>query len=248
MNHVYVYDGDYLSLLNTIFYLLKTNQKVENIKPENYSPTLFENIIHFNIPKQDHLLDQIIQSFGISVARAMYYVFLSEEEKKELLLYYFVYYALKYRKKIMYQRNLKCVREVLRISNYVLHESHKMKGFLRFQELQNHLLYAEMSPTNDILFLLSCHFSKRLKNEFWIIKDVKRKIISIYDKKKFVILFEREFKLSLEKENDQEKMIEDLWKTFYNTIGIQERKNDRCRMNFMPKKYWKYITEVRDEL
>ena len=41
--------------------------------------------------------------------------------------------------------------------------------------------------------------------------------------------------------------IEDLWKSFYNTIGIKERKNDRCRMNFMPKKYWKYILEVENE-
>ena len=37
-----------------------------------------------------------------------------------------------------------------------------------------------------------------------------------------------------------------MWKTFYNTIGIEERKNNRCRMNFMPKKYWKYILEVGD--
>ena len=41
--------------------------------------------------------------------------------------------------------------------------------------------------------------------------------------------------------------IEDLWKSFYNTIGIKERKNDKCRMNFMPKKYWKYILEVENE-
>ena len=41
--------------------------------------------------------------------------------------------------------------------------------------------------------------------------------------------------------------MEDLWKSFYNTIGIKGRKNDRCRMNFMPKKYWKYILEVENE-
>ena len=51
-----------------------------------------------------------------------------------------------------------------------------------------------------------------------------------------------EFKLS-----DDEKTFEELWIEFYNTIGIKERKNDRCRMNFMPKKYWKYITEMSDE-
>ena len=37
------------------------------------------------------------------------------------------------------------------------------------------------------------------------------------------------------------------WQTFYNTIGIKERKNSRCQMNFMPKKYWPYIIEMSGE-
>ena len=48
--------------------------------------------------------------------------------------------------------------------------------------------------------------------------------------------------------SDREEDIENLWQTFYHTIGIKERQNDRCRMNFMPKKYWPYLLEVRDEL
>ena len=54
--------------------------------------------------------------------------------------------------------------------------------------------------------------------------------------------------MTIDKESSNEKEIEKLWKIFYKTIGIKERKNDRCRQNFMPKKYWKYITEVREEL
>ena len=48
--------------------------------------------------------------------------------------------------------------------------------------------------------------------------------------------------------SNDELDIQNLWKEFYKTIGIAKRKNDRCRMNFMPKKYWKYIIEVSDEL
>ena len=54
-----------------------------------------------------------------------------------------------------------------------------------------------MEPTNDILFLVSCHFAKRLKNEFWVIKDNKRKIISMYDKHQFIIVREEEYTLTL---------------------------------------------------
>lgn len=248
MKNVYIYEGNFMSLLNIILYLLKNNLKVENIKNEDYLPSLFETTINLSIPKDEKIIYQVKNAFGEYALRAMYYVFLSVEENKELIIYYFFRNAIKYRKNIMYYRNLKCVSEVIRISNYVMHESHKMKGFLRFKELEQSILYAEMEPTNDVLFLISCHFAKRLKNEFWIIKDNKRKIISVYDKKNFYIIREEEFKLTIKRESILEKSIEDLWKTFYKTIGIKERKNDRCRRNFMPKKYWKYITEVKEEL
>ena len=248
MQTVYIYEGDFLSLLQLIFYLVKNNRKPENIKTEKYSPSLFENTIHLQLPAGESILEQMRNVFGSFALRSMYYVFLSEQENKELILYYFFRNALKYRQKILSYRNLKCVHEVLRLSQLVMHEVHKMKGFLRFKEWENNILYAEMAPGNDILFLVSLHFEKRLKEEFWVIKDVNRKILSIYDKKKFIIVREEEIRFSMQKESKVEKEMEDLWKTFYKAIAITERKNDRCRMNFMPKKYWKYITEVKDLL
>lgn len=247
MENVYLYEGDFISLLSLIMYLLKNNIKPSNIKKENYFPSLIENTIYLSVDKNEKIIEQLTQILGSYIIRSMFYVFLSSEENKELILYYFLLNALKYKEKVIDYRNLKCVREVLRISTYVSREAHRMKGFLRFKELKSHVLYAEMEPTNDILFLLSCHFSKRLKNEFWIIKDNKRKILSIYDKNKFAFFDEKEVKIVNAKSSEEEN-IETLWKTFYRTIGIKERKNDRCRMNFMPKKYWKYITEVKEEI
>ena len=54
-------------------------------------------------------------------------------------------------------------------------------------------------------------------------------------------------KLNLEID-DNEKNTQDLWITFFNTIGIKERKNSKCQMNFMPKKYWSNIIEMEDKL
>lgn len=248
MNNVYIYDGDFVSLLNLTLYLIKNNFKPTNIKKDNYNSNLFENVIKLSIPKDESIIDKVTKYYTKYILKIMYYVFLSEDENKELIIYYFFLNTLKYQANVINYRNLKCVSEALRISEYVSHEAHKMKGFLRFKELNGNILYAEMAPSNDILFLVSCHFLKRLKNEFWIIKDCERGIISIYDKKKFVIVDENDFKLSELKMSKTEEITENLWKTFYKTIGIKERKNDRCRMNFMPKKYWKYITEVKEEI
>ncbi len=248
MNNIYIYDGDFISLLNTIIYLIKKNRKPDNIKSFEYTPTLLDNTINLSIPRNEKIIEKIRRQFGKYVLRILYCIFLSEEENKELILFYLFKNTLKYQNQVLYYRNLRCVSEGMRIANYVIHESHKMKGFLRFKELENHILYAEMEPTNNVLFLVSSHFQKRLKNEYWMIKDTKRRIISIYDKKNFYIVAEEELKSRITKESKDEKKIEELWKLFYKTIGITERKNDRCRMNFMPKKYWKFMTEMRDEL
>lgn len=248
MNLVYVYDGDFLSLLSLISYFFQHHIIPYQIKNRFYTPNLLEEIIDLDVPIEEPIFERIIKGLGYYNFRMMYYVFLSSEEHKELYLYYFFRNGLKYREKIGYQRNLKCVREVLRLGNYVSHEIHKMKGFLRFREMENHVLYAEMAPENDILFDLSVHFQKRLRGEYWIIKDVRRGMLSCYNKKSFILVSEENFTIQTMIESIEEQKFESLWKTFYQTIGIAERKNDRCRMNFMPKKYWKYITEVRDEL
>lgn len=248
MNKVYIYEGDFVSLLKLVFYLISNNIKPNAIKDESYIPNLFENVIKIDTTDNNNIIDNFVNIFGSFVFKNLYYVFLSVDENKELIIYYFCLNAFKYKKSIIYRRNLKCVSEALRISQYVSHEIHKFKGFLRFRELENKVLYAEIEPVNDILFFLSCHFKKRLQNEFWIIKDVKRGIISIYDKIKFIIVYDDEFIMSTNVISKEEILFEDLWKVFYKTVGIKERKNDRCRMNFMPKRYWKYIIEVRDEL
>lgn len=248
MNNVYTYDGDFLSLLNLIDYLIKHNVKPYQIKDSSYSPSLFDTIIPLDFCINNKIIDEMVSIFGKYVFQSLFYVYLSTEKNKEIILYYFILNAFKYPSTILKMRNLKCVREVLRISQYVSHESHKMKGFLRFKELTNAILYAEISPTNNVLYLITNHFKKRLGSEYWIIKDVVRGIYALYNKKKILYVLEEDFQMKEIFFSEEEKKIEYLWKLFYQTTGISSRRNNRCRMNFMPKKYWSFITEVRDEL
>lgn len=111
--------------------------------------------------------------------------------------------------------------------------------------IDDRFLYAEISPDNNILELLSKHFQKRLKNELWIIKDTNRNILSIYDTKKYHIISSENIKL-LALENNNDNTYENLWCTFFKTIAIKERENKKCQMSFMPKKYWHNIIEMED--
>ncbi len=247
-NKIYLYDGDYVSLLNLIYKLYNNKIIPRNIKTSDYNKNLFEEVIELNIDKDMSVLNKIINIFGEYVFNTIYKVFLSDNLEKEIIIYHFLYYAYKYKNKVYYMRNIKAVNEALKIEKYVNSENHKYKGFVRFKELNNKVLYALISPSNNILPILVNHFKKRLEREYWVIKDVKRNIYAIYDKVKVYIIDGSEFTLKIEGYSSEEKEIEDMWVSFYKTIGIKSRRNERCRMNFMPKKYWKYITEVSEEL
>ena len=114
--------------------------------------------------------------------------------------------------------------------------------------MKNNFYYGEISPTNNIIGILANHFSKRLKEDNWIIKDTGRGIYAIYDKKKVIYLTDQEIvELDLET-SENERLIEDLWKTFHKTVAIKARENKRCQQNFMPKKYWKNMLEMEGQI
>ena len=247
-DYIYIYDGNFITLLNLIKELIKNKIIPLNIKDNNYNANLFDKLINLNMNENEEVIKNIIDNLGINIFNTIYKIYLSNHNNKELLIYYFIVYSIKYHNNIYYMRNIPVINECLKVCKYVQNENHKMKGFLRFKELNNHVLYAEISPENNILPILVKHFKDRLSNEYWLIKDIKRNIIAIYNQKDVLIKSGDDVNIVLNEYSHNEMKFEELWKEFYQTIGIKERKNERCRMNFMPKKYWQYILEVSDEL
>ena len=249
MNNVYIYDGDFYSLLCLIYKLIKINTKVNNIKKESdFIPDLFSNPVKLNLNDKKKNINLLEKNSSKKVLDFSYNVFLSSYKEKELVIYYFIKNSIKYKNEIFFHRELNSVNIALKLSQKVSREAHKIKGFLRFKKMKNNFYYAEINPTNNVLKIVSNHFKTRLKNEYFIIKDVNRNIYALYDLKKIIYLKEENIKkLNLDLSIDELNM-EDLWKSFYKTIGIKERENKKCRMNFMPKKYWKYILEMEEEL
>ena len=42
--------------------------------------------------------------------------------------------------------------------------------------------------------------------------------------------------------------MKDAWKRFYRTIAVESRYNPELRRQFMPKRLWKNITELQEDL
>ena len=247
MNEVYLYDGSFKQLITLIFTLIKHNKEPVDIKAKSdYVSNLLDKPTYLVINNVDKKMEYIKSALSDQVLIRLYYTYLSYDKNKELIMYSFIKSALKYKDDILQRRNIDAVNDVLKLSKRTSREAHKLKGFLRFKKMRN-FYYAKINPTNNVIFIISNHFKKRLNGEYWLIHDISRKIYALYDLKKVIYLNEDEIiDLDLELSNDEEKF-QSLWKLFFNTIGIKERENKKVQMNFMPKKYWENIIEMEDK-
>lgn len=131
------------------------------------------------------------------------------------------------------------VEKVFELSRQVGGEAHAMKGFLRFQELENGVLYAKITPKAQVLTCIAPHFADRLPLENWMIHDVTHNMFVVHEaKKKWVLLWDEnlnlEEKLKLSK---NELEYEKLWNGFCQTIAIESRTNPKCQMQHLPLRF-----------
>ena len=123
----------------------------------------------------------------------------------------------------------------------VLLEVHRFKGLLRFSKTENGIYYAKYYPDSDINSLLLPHFVSRYKQMPFIIHNLNHDVISAYADGKSKTVYKKINCLTVEDE------FKKLFKTYYDSIFIKERKNERLMKTFMPKRYHKHLPE-KDEL
>ena len=136
----------------------------------------------------------------------------------------------------------------------VLHEQLRMKQFIRFQKAKDGTYLAVVSPDHNVLSLITHHFQDRFNDQPWLIYDAKRHYGYYYDgsAEPIHITFEDESavpfdltngKLDDEVLSENDKIFQDLWRTYFKAICIKERMNPKKQLNDMPRRYWKYMTE-----
>lgn len=244
---VYTYDSSIEGLFTIIYRCINFKEVPKKIINEaDYEINLLEEPIFIETNLNDsQIIFKKLSSISDFTLYTTFTSFLSNKLDKDLIILKYILKAFKYGTQINSMRNKDYVINMRNLHRQVKNEAHRLKGFLRFSELSNKILYAEIEPENNIIEFLAEHFSKRLAKEYWIIHDLKRNLIAVYNDKN--IIYENAHILNKEKFliNDE---YEELWKNYFKIIGIKERRNRRCQLNFMPKKYWKHMVEMKDEV
>lgn len=138
------------------------------------------------------------------------------------------------------------VEKVFELSRNVSGEAHSYKGFLRFRELANGVLYAGIEPKNQILTCIAPHFTDRLPIENWMIHDQPHKMFAVHEAGKRWVIFQGEQmdEAVFEAVSEKEEAYARLWKGFCRTIAIESRTNPRCQLQHLPLRYRGRMTEM----
>ena len=136
------------------------------------------------------------------------------------------------------------VMRMFEICRQVGNETHLMLEFLRFRQLRSGALYAVIEPKSDQAALVAPHFADRFPEENWIIYDRNHGKAAVHPAGRDWFL--AEMKPEWGEELDRlagEDGYEDLWQVFFETIAIEERKNEACQRNHLPLRYRNVMTE-----
>lgn len=137
------------------------------------------------------------------------------------------------------------VHQVFLLNRSSYNEAHHLLGFLRFQELENGLLFATIHPKNDVLALVSDHFCDRLPQENFIIYDESRKMASLHKKGSTYLLADASDinESFIHRYSSNELEYQRLWKGFFDSIAIEARRNPKLQNQNIPKRFQKDALE-----
>ena len=129
-------------------------------------------------------------------------------------------------------------------------EAHHLKGFLRFSELKNGVLFSTIHPKNNALPILAEHFTDRLPQENFMIYDENRQLAAVHAAgKNFMLVDASELDPDiLTHYSTREQEFRELWLTFFESIAITARINPSLQAQNIPKRFWSDALELRPKL
>jgi len=237
----YLYDNTYNGLMTALYLHYKYKKSSGIFSKDSYQRSLMSDykIVRSNEEfslKMENIIEKRISKFALKI---IYYTFLSIEPNKEKLILRFISLGLK-KGNITQLYSHRDTLPIQKIYDKVSKEKHRFLGILRFKDL-NGILFSKIAPDNDIIELIMPHFVDRFKRENFIVFDEKRLKSGIYDGIEwYTTNIEESF---YSKFSDIEEVYEEMWKEYFKSIGIEDRKNTKVQFQFLPARYRKNITE-----
>ncbi len=238
----YIYDGSLYGFMCCVFLSFKRREIPSGIFTLDDEPICFlENIW---VENREDIAQRVAKGISEKLTNGalnlIKYCFLSDLPDKEVCLLEFLHYCFKNGKSSPNHIGDERVVIVHKAAERLKREAHNFKGFIRFTQ-RGGVLVSEINPCCRVLPLISKHFRERFANEKLMIIDNTHKDVLLQSNNRSAIYpFDSIVK---EDEDELEGEYADLWRCFFKTIAIEQRKNYRCQLSHLPKRFRKDMTE-----
>lgn len=147
-----------------------------------------------------------------------------------------------------YEVNISADQDIVKIRRKVgeiRSEIHRMRGYVRFNNINEKILFGYMKPENKIGRLITDIFAKRFQENVIILGNEKKVWVSYYSEN---IYHRHEESRNLSEiveevksiiRNNQETDTKKIWEVYYNSQYIKERENHKLFYKNMPRKHLK---------
>lgn len=240
---IYLYDSSFDGLLTCIFEAFEYNETPVDISydPDTLLPYKF---IDTEKEKANRVKRALVKRCGKNIYRAIYFVYLSREKGCELNILSYCRFIFSNKKANLYKPDDPIVYKIFSVAKSVSRERHHIIEFTRFSDINGNLV-AIIDPKYFILPLIAPHFKNRFFKENFLIFDEVHCAALLHTAKSTEIMPLEEY--TMPEPSQEENKFRSLWKLFYDTVEIKQRRNYLLRQNLMPKRFWKNLTEMKNE-
>jgi probable DNA metabolism protein len=244
---IYVYDGTFAGLLTTLADVRQAGAPPGDITTAPSAVgDLFQEVVRV-VTDHDRAIscsEEIAARISPAALTTIYRAFLAEKPRSEMLIYRYLELGRELGRGVDAMLAHERVAPVCRLARMVVREAHRMKGFVRFSEVQGGFYYARLEPDHNILPLIARHFVDRFHDQHWIIHDLRRGTGIIYDATRSEWIL-----TGIELDADpgptaRELDIRGLWRRYFERIAIEERHNLRLQKSNLPLKYRRHLVEL----
>lgn len=239
----YLCDTSFEGLLTAIYFAYKEKLECRVLSGSNFQNAMGETLVEVetDLELYSKMESYIADHCGVENLMNMYRAYLGEDPNIADIIFRYFITAMKMKTETPLMHAEPNVAPVLKIARRVAMEGHKMQGFVRFKKIDNDMMYAAYTPSSNVTPLIAPHFADRMNSYNWIIHDTSRNIFAVYNKQECII--GHSVPKNLPDLIDIEADFEDLWRSYTVHVAIKERMNLKLQMNFMPRKYWHFLTE-----
>ena len=258
---IVLYEPSFEGWLSAVFYVyehkLQHEPTLQLSAQDDYVPSLIAQAVSVdtNEEKAERVLVRLNKLLGRSGMRNILWGFLSEKKDIGTTLFQVIKYAIDYpSRQIMQDLGRLEVLELVQTVKSVARERHRMEAFVRFEHTTDDIYFARVAPDFNVLPLIGEHFRQRYQDQHWAIYDLNRGYGIYYDKslstpsrpaelQTITDLDDTVIRNPASIHSDDEQRYQKFWQGYFTNVNIKERKNARLHKQYLPQRYWKYLSE-----